>query len=161
MDFIYIGKIVNTHGIKGEVRIISNFKYKENVFKKNNNLYIGKNKEKQIINNYRKHKNFDQIIFYNINDINEVLKYKGESVYINKDEIKIDGILNEDLIDINVYGNKKLIGKITNIVDNGAHEILVINDKILIPYVEEFIKKIDIENKIIEINVIEGLIYED
>lgn len=161
MDFIYIGKIVNTHGIKGEVRIISNFKYKENVFKKNNNLYIGKNKEKQIINNYRKHKNFDQIIFYNINDINEVLKYKGESVYINKDEIKIDGILNEDLIDINVYGNKKLIGKITNIIDNGAHEILVINDKILIPYVEEFIKKIDIENKIIEINVIEGLIYED
>ena len=36
--FIKIGELVNTHGIKGEVRIISDFKYKENVFKINNNL---------------------------------------------------------------------------------------------------------------------------
>lgn len=161
MNFIYIGKIVNTHGIKGEVRIISNFKYKENVFIKNNNLYVGKSYEKLIISNYRKHKNYDQVIFENINDINCVLKYKGENVYINRDEIKLDGILNEDLINIDVYDEDKLIGRVTDIISNGAHEIIVVNNKILIPYVDEFIKKIDIEKKRIDINVIEGLIYED
>ena len=38
MDYIYIGKIVNTHGIKGELRIISNFEYKELVFQKDVNI---------------------------------------------------------------------------------------------------------------------------
>ena len=38
MNLIYIGKLVNTHGLKGEVRIISDFKYKADIFKKNNNF---------------------------------------------------------------------------------------------------------------------------
>ena len=39
MDYIYIGKIVNTHGIKGEVRILSDFKYKDRIFKNGFNMY--------------------------------------------------------------------------------------------------------------------------
>ena len=45
MKFINIGKIVNTHGIKGELRILSDFKYKDKVFKKDFKFYIGKDKE--------------------------------------------------------------------------------------------------------------------
>ena len=44
MKYIYIGKIVNTHGIKGEVRLLSNFKFKDKVFKKGMTIYIGKDK---------------------------------------------------------------------------------------------------------------------
>jgi len=84
MNYVYIGNIVNTHGIKGEVRILSSFNYKEYIFKKNFNLYIGKNKEKQTINSYRFHKIFDMVTFYGIDNINDVLKYKGEKVYILK-----------------------------------------------------------------------------
>ena len=47
MDLINIGKIVNTHGLKGKIRIISDFKYKKDVLKTNNIVYI--NKEKNII----------------------------------------------------------------------------------------------------------------
>ena len=36
MDKVYIGKVVNTHGIKGELRILSDFPYKDKVFKINN-----------------------------------------------------------------------------------------------------------------------------
>ena len=49
MDLINIGKIVNTHGIKGELRIISDFEYKTRVFQKGFNLYIGKDKIKEEI----------------------------------------------------------------------------------------------------------------
>ena len=49
MKYIYIGKIVNTHGIKGEIRILSDFLKKDLVFKKDFILYIGPNKEKEII----------------------------------------------------------------------------------------------------------------
>lgn len=164
MNYIYIGDIVNTHGIKGELKIISHFKYKNNVFIKGTPIYIGKNKEKQVINSYRKHKIFDMITLLGFNDINEVLKYKGEPVYIDKNEIKIDGILNEDLIDMDVYNDESFVGKVTDILNNGVYDILVIekeNNKNLVPNINEFIKNIDLENKKIQINMIEGLINEN
>ena len=48
MKYIYIGDIVNTHGLKGEVRLISDFEYKNKVFKKGFKLYIGRTKEEVI-----------------------------------------------------------------------------------------------------------------
>jgi len=164
MNYIYIGDIVNTHGIKGEIKIISHFKYKSNVFIKGTPIYIGKDKEKQVINSYRKHKIFDMITLLGFDDINEVLRFKGEPVYIDKNEIKIDGILNEDLIDMDVYNDESFIGKVTDILNNGVYDILVIENeknKNLVPNIDEFIKNIDLENKTIQINMIEGLINEN
>ena len=60
----YIGKIVNTHGIKGEVKIISNIKHKDLIFKKGNIVII--ENEKLTINSYRTHKNFDMITLGNL-----------------------------------------------------------------------------------------------
>jgi len=163
MNYIYIGEIVNTHGIKGEVRIISDFKYKKEIFKNGFNLYIGLNKKKLVINTYRVHKNYDMVTFNGINDINDVLDYKGEKVYINRDEIEFSGILDSDIIGLNVYTDKN-IGIVKDIMKTKAHDILVVyNDKkrYLIPYINEFIDKIDLDNKKIYIKEIEGLISED
>lgn len=155
---LYIGNLVNTHGIKGETRIISNFKYKNIVFKPNNNLYI--NNEKLKIKTYRKHKNYDMVTFEGYNDINDVLKFKGSKVYINKDEYKFPGFLNEDLYGKKVYNNDKYIGILENIIKGGSGEILVVKGKkqYLIPYVDEFVKEI---NEDIKLNLIKGLIDED
>ena len=164
MEYIYVGKIVNTHGIKGELRIISEFKYKKEIFKSNFKLYIGNSKKEMTIKSYRKHKIYDMVLFYDINDINEVLQYKNELVYINKQDIKIDGYFNEDIIGLDVYSKEKNIGKLTEILISKAHEILVVqnNDKkYLIPNVEKFIEKIDIEKGRIYINEIEGLLNEN
>ena len=86
---VYIGKIVNTPGIKGEVRIISDFKYKNLVFKPEFNIYVGKKREKLTIATYRTHKNYDMVMVEGINDINQALLYKGESVYINREDLKM------------------------------------------------------------------------
>ena len=155
---LYIGNLVNTHGIKGEVRIISNFKYKDIVFKPHNYLYI--NGEKLKINTYRKHKNYDMVTFENYNNINEVLKFKGSKVYINKEEMKFPDPLNEDLYGKKVYANGKYIGILDEIVNNGGGELLVVKGKkeYLIPYVDEFIQEI---NSDIKLNIIKGLIDED
>ena len=155
---LYIGDLVNTHGIKGETRIISNFKYKNIVFKPNNNLYI--NNEKLKIKTYRKHKNYDMVTFEGYNDINDVLKFKGSKVYINKDEYKFPGFLNEDLYGKKVYNNDKYIGTLENIIKGGSGELLVVKGKkqYLIPYVDEFVKEI---NEDIKLNLIKGLIDED
>ena len=63
MDLVYVGKIVNTHGIKGELRIKSDFERKELVFKIGNKIII-ENVE-HIIRTYRFHKIFDIFNFFN------------------------------------------------------------------------------------------------
>ena len=66
MKYIAIGKIVNTHGIKGEVRLLSSFKFKNKVFKKDMPIYIGNTKKKEIINSYRPHKQVFSLFFTTI-----------------------------------------------------------------------------------------------
>ncbi len=163
MNYIYIGKIVNTHGIKGEVRILSDFEYKNQIFKKNFKLYIGENKQEYIIETYRFHKIFDMVKFIGFNDINTVINLKGEKVYINKQDIKIDGYFDEDIIGLDAYTDK-YIGVVTDIMHNKLQNILIIkneNQENLVPYVDEFIEKIDLDNHKIYIKEIEGLINED
>lgn len=157
MNLIYIGKLVNTHGIKGEVRIISNFKYKTDVFKKDNIIYI--NNEEYKINSYRVHKMFDMITIDGINSIDDALKLKGNNVYINKDSYTFDGYLNEDLIGLNVYDNDTYKGKIVEILEGIKYDLLVIDGvkRHMVPNIPEFIKNVDLENNKIDINYIKGL----
>lgn len=164
MNLFKIGKLVNTHGIKGEVRIISDFKFKDEVFKKGNNLIIGKFKETKKIMTYRVHKDFDMVTFDGINDINDVLDYKGFDVYIDRDEYTFSGILYEDLIGLEVYCNDLLIGNVIEVMKNHAHPILVIlkgDTKNMVPFIDEFIKNVSLESKRIDIKVIEGLLHEN
>ena len=150
MKYINVGKLVNTHGLKGEVRILSNFRHKQNVFVKGMKLYIGKKKEEFIINTYRFHKIYDMVTFDGFNNINDVEYLKGLNVYINEEDLKLDGeIYSGKLIDFTVIYENKEIGKVTEIIDTPANEVIRINDKILIPYIDEFIEKIDLENKIL------------
>ena len=104
MNLKRLGVIVNTHGIKGEVRIISNFEYKDRIFKVGNSIYINNNEELKI-DTYRKHKNYDMITFNNINDIRDVLRYKGQDVYYDKDKLVLNDneYLDDDLINLDAY----------------------------------------------------------
>ncbi|MDD4036091.1 MAG: ribosome maturation factor RimM [Bacilli bacterium] len=164
MDYIYIGKIVNTHGIKGELRLLSNFRYKALVFVKGMSIYIGAQKTKEKIASYRTHKNFDMIMLESLSNINEVLKYKGMDVYIERKDIQLGNnkFLDEDLIGLSVYTDNKCIGIVTDIISNPGNDLLVIitEDKkeLLIPYVDPFIKEIDLKKNKIVVNLIEGLI---
>ena len=159
MNYIYVGKLVNTHGLKGEVRIISNFRHKEYVFKKGMKLYIGKKYEEFTINTYRIHKMYDMVTFDGFNDINEVEYLKGLNVYINEDDLDLEGnIYSGKLINFKVIMDGIEIGTITEIIDTPANEVIRVGSDILIPYVDEFIEKIDIENKCIYVKSVGGLL---
>ena len=149
MEFINIGKIVNTHGIKGELRILSDFRHKDKVFKVGMKFYVGREKEEFIVNSYRFHKIFDMVTFKGFNNINDVLYLKGRQVFINKEDLVLDDgeIYIEDLIGYEVYIGDKNIGKVTDIIFNPkANDVLKVGD-ILIPYVKDLIIKIE-DNKI-------------
>ena len=160
MKFIKIGKIVNTHGIKGELRILSNFRHKNKVFVKNMKVYVGKKKQEFIINSYRFHKIYDMVTFEGFSNINDVEYLKGDYVYINEDDLILDNdeIYSEKLIGFDAYIGDKKVGIVTEVIDTPANEVIRINENILVPYVNDFIDKIDMDNNSIYINDIGGLI---
>lgn len=150
-DFVLLGKIVNTHGIKGELRILSDFDKKELVFKNGFNVYIGPSYVKETINTYRVHKSFDMVTLIGYDNINEVLKYKGLNIYINRDDLNLnkDDYILSDLIGMNIVDDNKILGKVVDFVYNKPNTLLVIEgDKTFyIPLVDEYIIKVDKESK--------------
>lgn len=159
MELIKIGKIVNTHGIKGELRLLSKFPYKDKVFINNMNIYIDK-KDIEVINTYRKHKNFDMITLKGYSNINEVLKYKGKNVYVNKEDIILNDkeYLDEEIIGMTAIYKDDIMGTVTDIERYDKITLLKIdnNDRYyLMPYNYNLIDKID-DNKIY-IKNIDGL----
>ncbi len=163
-EFIYLGKIVNTHGIKGELRIISNFKYKEKAFLQNRRIYIGEEHIEEVINTYRKHKMFDMVTLKGYTNINEVLKYINKNVYIKRNDLNLTSgeYLDKDLINLSVLFNSKMIGRVLALRDEGSGnkvlEIITDNKNVLIPFHKDFVKNIDFDNNIIELDLIEGMI---
>ena len=153
MNKIILGKYVNTHGIKGEIRIKSNFKYKDKVFGVGNKIII--NNCEYIINSYRVHKGYDMITLKGIDDINMLPFRKNTLVYIDRDiYLEKNEYLDSDLIGFLVY-NSKIEAPLTDILYvNDKKKLLKCGDK-LIPY--ELIEEVDLKNKRIKIMEVSGL----
>ena len=160
MEYIKIGKIVSTHGIKGEIRIISDFEYKDKVFVVGNKLMID-NKEYEI-KSYRVHKNFDMVTLDDYNDINQVLFLIKKEVYFNKELLHLNDneILDEDLINFQVLtteGKKGIIKEIFLASPTNKILRIFLDKEILVPFKSPIIKKIDKNNKIVVIEIIAGM----
>ena len=96
------------------------------------------------------------------NDINQVLKYKGEYVFVNKEDIKLRPVeyLDEDIIGLSVIVDGKVMGVVKRIEKHNRNEILVVKsvDKnYLIPYNFDIIENVDLEKKEMSVKNIQGL----
>ena len=160
-DYIYVGKIVNTHGLKGEIRILSDFEYKDKVFIPGMTIYIGRKKEQEKIVTYRHHKNFEMITMDGYNDIDQVLRYKGLYVYVKREDLSLekDEYLDSDYIDLDVIVDNNTIGKVIDIRDSGNNKFLVIKTEkeVFVPLQKEFIKEVNLDKKYIVIVPIKGM----
>ena len=160
-DYIYVGKIVNTHGLKGEIRILSDFEYKDKVFIPGMTIYIGRKKEQEKIVTYRHHKNFEMITMDGYNDIDQVLRYKGLYVYVKREDLSLekDEYLDSDYIDLDVIIDNNNIDKVIDIRDSGNNKFLVIKTEkeVFVPLQKEFIKEVNLDKKYIVIVPIKGM----
>lgn len=164
MEYVFIGKIVSTHGIKGEIKIISDFDFKDKAFVIDKKIYLGNEKHEFIIKSYRKHKNYDMITLEGYNDINLVLPFMKENVYIKNDELVLDDgqYLDSSLIGLDIYCDEEYLGKITEIFLPSPNRKVIRFNKdgknYLVPYVPNFVKKIDLSsNKVLLYNM-EGVL---
>jgi len=150
-NFVVVGKIINTFGIKGELKIISDFEYKDKIFKKDFPIYVGELKEKELVSTYRVHKNYDLILFQGYTNINEILKYKGNKIYIKREDLKLfeNEYLLSDLIGFEVYDEDKLLGVVIDYEMTPSNVLLKVKgDKTFyLPKIDSYIKEVIFNNK--------------
>lgn len=166
MDYTVVGKVINSHGIKGEVKVyplthdIDRFSYLKIA-------YLGEEKIKVEITGVKYHKGIAILKFKEFDNINEILKFKDMDLYVdeeNKIILPKDHYFINDLIHCQVFdmsGNH--IGYISDVIQAASNDVYLIknlanNKEYMIPVVKQFVKQVDIENKKIIVQPIEGMI---
>ena len=166
MEFLEVGKIINTHGLRGDVKIVTWTDYPED-FEEIDRVYIRRKTGDEVLNitNVKYQKNNIIVKFKEIADINEAEKYKNLVVYADRDdlpELEEGAHYIADLIGLTVVDEAdEIIGELVDVFNTGANDIYDVKrsgkKNLLLPVIDEVVKNIDLENKKITVHVMEGL----
>lgn len=163
-EFLELGKIVNTHGIRGEMKVMHMCDSPEFLceFK---TVYLDENTSLKVVKS-RIHKNAVLMTFEGINDINEAEKFKNRLIYMDRADAPDDLIFQQDIIGFKVFDEflDREIGTLKEILPFPTYDMLVIKGlkkEYMIPDVEQFVLEIDEEQKMIFVKTIEGLIDDE
>ena len=171
-EFLNVGKIVNTHGIRGEVRVISQTDFPEERYRKGQRLTLFRENKAPLeltVAGHRKHKNFDLLTFEGYPTINDVEPLRDGILKVSKDELS-ELTENEyyyhEIIGLTVIdAQARELGKIKEILSPGANDVWVVQRKgkkdALIPYIESVVKQIDLDKGEVHIEIPEGLLDDE
>ena len=142
--------------------------FPENRFKKGVELQI-ETKQGLVpmtVQSSRLHKNMWLVLFEGITNINEIEKYKTDDIYVASDErqeLEDDEYYYDEIIDsrvVDLTGN--VIGIVSEIMTTGANDVWVVKREgqpdALIPMIDDVVKSVDVDNKLITIDALEGLL---
>ncbi len=168
-QYYNVGKIVNTQGIKGEVRIIATTDFIEDRFQPGSTLFLfveGKNNPiSVVVKSHRPHKQFQIVSFEGYHSINDVEQFKGSTLKITAEarkELPDDEFYFDQIIGLEVWSEEgEKLGVIKEILQPGANDVWVVKrDKksdLLLPYIHDCIKQIDIAAGKVIVHMLEGL----
>ncbi|MCX7950883.1 MAG: ribosome maturation factor RimM [Clostridiales bacterium] len=164
-QYLKIGQIINTHGIKGEVKVypltddIKRFNKLKFVFIKEKDEY-----KKIDVEGVKYFKNLVILKLQGIDTMNDAEKVKKIYLYIDREnavKLEKDAYFIADLIGLDVYTLEgECLGKITDVFSTGSNDVYEIkndNETILIPAIKDVVKEVDIENSVMKIQLLEGL----
>ncbi|WP_438467756.1 ribosome maturation factor RimM [Streptococcus pluranimalium] len=168
MNYFNVGKIVNTQGLQGELRVLSVTDFAEERFKKGSQLSIFDDKDQHLLDveiaSHRKQKNFDIVKFKGLYHINDVEKYKGTVLKVaeeNLTDLAEDEFYYHEIIGLDVYENDVLIGQIKEIMQPGANDVWVVKRKgkkdLLLPYIPPVVLNVDVVANRVDVEIMEGL----
>ena len=167
-DFLAIGKIVNTHGVRGELRVIpmtsdiSRFDYL---------LYTwirveGKPREYRV-SKVRYHKQFVLVKLQGIDNMTYAEALKGCELLVDRQNarpLEEDEYFICDLIGLMVYEGDKLLGELTEVLETGSNDVYVVTGEdrkeILVPALKSVVTQVDLKNRRMQVKLPEGLLDE-
>jgi len=166
-DLLRVGVIASTHGIRGEVKVFPTTD-DNNRFKLLKEVILDTGKEHIIleIELVRFFKKMVILKFKGIDNINDIEKYKGKDLLITRKNA-VPLAENEyfiyDIIDAEVIlEDGSFIGTLVEVLTTGANDVYVVKTtegkEILLPVIDDCVKKIDIENKKVTVHLLPGLL---
>lgn len=168
MTYFNVGEIVNTHGIRGELKVLATTDFAAKRFAPGETLYAvqgTKAPKKLTVKKHRQHKQFDLLTFAEITDINEAEQYKGGHLQVTKQQqMPLDegDYYYRQIIGLQVFSLEgELLGVISEIMQTGANDVWVVKrangKEILLPAIKSVIQKIDLESQCVTVDWLEGL----
>ncbi|MGE7621856.1 ribosome maturation factor RimM [Viridibacillus sp. NPDC096237] len=170
MEWYNVGKIVNTHGIRGEVRVISQTDFPEERYVVGEQIALFKKDSKKplrlTIASARAHKNFILLSFEGYPNINDVEDFRDGILKVSEkqlSELEDDEYYYHEIIGCTVFDEEGTeIGQVKEIFETGANDVWTlkgVNGKDqYIPVIDDVIKEIDVDEKKIIIHVMDGLL---
>ncbi len=164
---VLIGKIVGVHGVRGDVKV----KPESDVFERQIEslseipVYRGTKKENLKIESMKPHKDLYIVKFEGVNDRTAAEERIGSEIWIDKNsqvELEEGEYYFSDLLGCDVFTEDgKKIGKVVEILEQPASHILEVEKsdgkRILIPFINQFVKEVDLKNKKILVSLLEGM----
>lgn len=166
MDYFQVGAILKTHGIKGEVKVFPTTDNPKR-FKKLKEVIVEPEKENIVleIESVKFFKNLVIVKFKGIENINDVEKYVKKNIFVSRDnavKCQKNEYFIADLIGIKVMTDEnEIIGDIVDVMQTGANDVYVVktDDKeVLIPAIKECILDVSLEERIMTIHIMKGLL---
>ena len=166
-QILQVGVISSTHGIRGEVKVYpttddpARFKKLRQVI-----LDTGREQKHLEIEGVKFFKQFVILKFKDIDNINDIEKYKGRSLYITREnavDLEEDEYFIADLIDMKVeLEDGTFFGTLTDVMETGANDVYCIQTEqygeVLIPAIKECIRQVDVEESRMIIHLMPGLV---
>ncbi|ADG41251.1 16S rRNA processing protein [Leuconostoc kimchii IMSNU 11154] len=167
-NYFKVGTIVNTHGIRGEVKIMAITDFAADRFKKGAELQIDTKQGflPMKVQSSRLHKNMWLVLFEGITNINDIEKYKTHDIYVygearqelDDDEYYYDEIIDSRVVDLDGHE----IGVVSDIMTTPANDVWTVKREgqpdALIPMIDDVVKNVDVEQHLITIDALEGLL---
>lgn len=162
------GVISSTHGIRGEVKVFPTTDDAQ-YFKKLKKVYLDTGKE-QIpleIENVKFFKQFAIVKFKGIDHINDIEKYKGKSLFIDREDaspLEENEYYIGDIIGMDVYTDdpEEHFGVLRDVLETGANDVYIIDSdhhgEVLVPAIRQCILSVDVEKNEMRIHLMEGLL---
>ncbi|MCM1183172.1 MAG: ribosome maturation factor RimM [Roseburia sp.] len=165
-EILQVGIITQTHGLRGEVKVFpttddpKRFKRLKEVL-----LDTGKEKLPLEIEGVRFFKKLVILKFKGYDDINDIERYKGKSLYVTRENavrLRKDEYFIADLIDLEVFDEEdQPLGVLTNVIETGANDVYAVRlangRELLLPAIKQCILEVDMEARRMKVHVLDGL----
>lgn len=162
-----VGVISSTHGVRGEVKVFPTTDYMKR-FKKLKEVILDTGREKKTLE-IESVKFFKQLVilkFRGIDNINDIEKYKGKSLFVDREHavrLRKDEYFIADMIGMRVTTDKgEDFGTLKEVIETGANDVYIIDTKehgeVLVPAIKQCILDVDIEQGMMRIHLLEGLV---
>lgn len=157
--YIDAGEIVTTHGVRGEVKVLTWLDAPEMLCEFERCRIDGKEYK---IENCRVQKSCNLLKLQGIDTMETAQTMRGKTVQLYREDIDDDVIFGVELLGVEVFSGGEKIGKITDVLDYPGNSVYVIGDdkvkdRYMIPAVKEFVLSTDIDNNTMQVRLIEGM----